>query len=127
MSGREDGNPFEEAPVIFQYTRAQTLEDGVLVDLTEWARELGFRYPVACTSAVWNGWIVPRDDLQALGQSERGRGHDVLWMLWNAIRRGGSGDRVLFDVIFLKSSRRHVTVKLKAERGGTFLIVFGPR
>jgi hypothetical protein len=28
-------NPFEAAPVIFSYTRAQAIEDGVLVDRTE--------------------------------------------------------------------------------------------
>lgn len=31
-------NPFDETPVIFSYTRAEALEDGVLVDLTVWAK-----------------------------------------------------------------------------------------
>ncbi len=45
-------SPFADAPVIFSYTRAQAIEDGVLVDLTAWAKETGFRIPVACTSSV---------------------------------------------------------------------------
>jgi len=107
--------PSDEGPnVIFSYTRAQAIEDGVLVDLTKWARELGFRYPVTCTAGVWNGHIVPAEALRSMGQSERGRGHDVLWMLLNAIRQGGGGDCVFFDVIFLQPPERHVTVKLKA-------------
>ena len=42
-------NPFEDAPVIYSYTRKQAIEDGVLVDLTEWSKETGFTIPVACT------------------------------------------------------------------------------
>lgn len=43
--------------VVFRYTRARALEDGVLLDVSEWAspREMmgGFTIPVAFTSAVW--------------------------------------------------------------------------
>ena len=45
MSETELKNPFENTPVIFQYSRAQAIEDGVLIDLTEWAKELGFKVP----------------------------------------------------------------------------------
>ena len=110
-------NPFDNAPIIFSYTRAQALEDGVLIDMTDWAREIGFTVPVACTAAVWNGYVVPPDGTRELGQSERGRAHDVLWMLWNAIRRSEGGDQLTFDVIFLQSNRRHKTVTFKAVCG----------
>ena len=46
----QSDQPF--GPVIFSYTRAQAIEDGVLVDLSAWAREEGFRYPLAVTSTV---------------------------------------------------------------------------
>lgn len=49
-----DDNLSENAPVICRYTRTQAIEDGVLVDLTEWAAETGFRIPVACTATVWH-------------------------------------------------------------------------
>ena len=39
----------EDAPVIFSYTRAQVIDNDVLVDLTERAKETGFRIPVART------------------------------------------------------------------------------
>ena len=109
----ENNNPFHDAPVIYRYTRAQALEDGVLVDLTEWAKESGFTIPVACTAAVWHQYITPPEDTKELGQSERGRGHDVLWMLYLAIRRSRGGDRVLFEVIFLNARKQHETVQLK--------------
>ena len=117
MSGYEHGGPFEDAPVIFSYSRAQAIDDGVLIDLSEWAAELGFRCPVACTAAVWHGHVVPPDELRELGQSERGRGHDLLWMLWNTIRRRPHGERVEFQTIFLQRPRRHVTVTFKAVCG----------
>ncbi len=112
-------NPFEDVPVIYSYTRAQAIEDGVLVDLTEWAKETGFRIPVACTAAVWNGCIVPPPGTKELGQSERGRAHDVLWLLYLAIRRsrGERQEQLLFQVVFLQAPNKHEEVTLKAVCG----------
>ena len=111
----EDRNPFEGVPVIFAYTRKQAIEDGVLIDISEWAQETGFVIPVACTHAVWHGYIVPPPGTKELGQSERGRGHDVLWMLFLAIRsHKSSQEQLLFEVIFLQAPDRQQTVQLKA-------------
>lgn len=46
------GNPFEGAPIIFAYTRAMAIADGVLVELKQ-AQWLGFRLQVVCTERVW--------------------------------------------------------------------------
>jgi fermentation-respiration switch protein FrsA (DUF1100 family) len=111
-------NPFEDAPIIYRYTREQALEDGVLVDLTSWASETGFRVPVACTHGVWADHIVPPAGTLELGQSERGRAHDVLWMLYLAIKRSPPGQTELrFEVIFLNKQLNHETVTLKAVCG----------
>ena len=109
-------DPFEDMPVIYSYTRAQAIEDGVLVDLTEWARETGFRIPVACTSAVWHGHIVPPAGTRKLGQSERGRAHDLLWLLFVAIKakKGTAQDQIRYRVLFLQALGRHEEVTLKA-------------
>lgn len=48
----DNSNPFENAPVIFAYTRAQALADGVLVELKQ-APRYGFRIPLVCTERVW--------------------------------------------------------------------------
>ena len=115
----KERNPFEDAPVIFSYTRAQAIEDGVLLDLTAWAMETGFKIPVACTSAVWHGYIVPPEGTKELGQSERGRAHDLLWMLFCAIRgsKGTKRESMPFTVVFLQAPRRHEEVTLKAHCG----------
>ena len=39
--------------VIYAYTRAEAIADGVLIDVTETAKEVGFRLPVALTAAAW--------------------------------------------------------------------------
>ena len=107
----------DQDPVIYRYTRHQALEDGVLVDLTEWAKEVGFTVPVACTRSVWDGWIVPPESTRALGQSERGRGHDVVWMLRVAIRHAAHHDQLQYQVLFLDARQQHQTVTLKAMCG----------
>jgi hypothetical protein len=108
----------DEMPVIYRYTRQQAIEDGVLVDLTEWAKETGFTVPVACTAAVWHDYITPPVGTKELGQSERGRGHDVLWMLYWAIKTTGqSRDQLTYEVIFLQAPSRRETVTLKSMCG----------
>ncbi len=75
--------------VIHAYTREQAIEDGVLVDVTEWASAEkgfhgGFTCPVVVTSALWNAIeMIPKS---ATGASVRGRAHDVLWMASLAVR-----------------------------------------
>lgn len=69
-----------ELEVVFAYTRAQALEDGVLIDVSERAKEAGFRYPMAVTRAVWHKCVEPppNDPTQDLV----GR----LWDLLNVVR-----------------------------------------
>ena len=108
-------NPFEGAPIIYSYSRKQAIEDGVLVDLTEWAKETGFGIPVACPASVWNQYVEPPESSRAAGQSERGRAHDLLWMLHLAIKKQpGAADLLMFEVIFVNAAGKQETVKLKA-------------
>lgn len=110
-----DQNPFDDAPIIYRYTREQAIDDGVLVDLTRWASETGFRIPVACTQTVWSDYIEPPEGTLEVGQSQRGRAHDVLWMLYVAVKRSPAGESELrYEVIFLNKKLEHETVTLKA-------------
>lgn len=45
--------------LIHSYSRKQAIEDGILINVTETAREAGFRYPVAVTRAVWDEILTP--------------------------------------------------------------------
>jgi hypothetical protein len=80
-------NPFGE--VIYTYSRAQAIADGVLIDVSETAQELGFRYPVALTQAVWEDCVAwtKQDSERKTYQDQSGRLWDVLWMAACAIRK----------------------------------------
>ncbi|OGV70912.1 MAG: hypothetical protein A2283_22070 [Lentisphaerae bacterium RIFOXYA12_FULL_48_11] len=69
------------------YTRAQAIEDGVLVDVSETASEAGFKWPVAVTRAVYDRYVEVPEELE--GQQDiQGRGWDLVYMLWVNIRNG---------------------------------------
>ena len=43
---------FEEADLIFSYSRADAIRDGVLIDVSSRAKTLGYRIPVALTAGL---------------------------------------------------------------------------
>lgn len=93
---------------IYTYTRAQAIEDGILVDVSELAREAGFRLPVAMTRTVWEDcWT----DNQGVQQDPIGRQYDVLWMASLAARRG-QGRRVTFQVYRVPNDGRSKRAKV---------------
>ena len=67
--------------VISTYTRAQAIEDGVLIDAGAMAGEAGFKWPVALTSAAWADCVAwtEEDSRQQVYQDESGRWWDVLY------------------------------------------------
>jgi len=69
---------FENAEVISVYTRAQAVDDGMLHDVSELAKEAGFKFPVAITERLA---LTLEPSSEAAGQDFTGRLWDVLWML----------------------------------------------
>ena len=93
------GNLFGD--LIYSYTRAQAIEDGVLIDATEMAKQAGFQWPVALTAAVWADCVVwsDADNERQAYQDQSGRLWDVLFMACYAIRTAKNGDQQLpFDL-----------------------------
>jgi hypothetical protein len=87
--------------VISTYTRAQAIEDGVLIDPGPMAKEAGFKWPVALTVNAWADCVVWNDDdsEQQVHQDQSGRLWDVLYMASHAIRTSkDSGDRLMFQL-----------------------------
>lgn len=87
---------------IHVYTRAEALADGVLLDVTETAREAGFQLPVAMTTGVWSEAVAWSDDpllLTPVGQNEKGRLWDVLMQACIAARRARNESVLSFDVL----------------------------
>jgi hypothetical protein len=97
---------WDDAEVISVYSRAQAIEDGVLVDLSEHSatKEAGIRFPVAVTRELF-GILEPSPELEADGQSLQGRLWDLLNMF--KIRHAGRhpsehADEVWFTVLFIR-------------------------
>lgn len=108
--------------VISQYTREQALEDGVLVDLRqndldEVVAEAGIKFPVACTAEVFAECVDLTPAAERAGNNIEGRLWDVVWMLRNAIQRGGQGDTIMFQLMAVRSRVRPTRTTLKAVCG----------
>ncbi|MFH1033615.1 MAG: DUF6573 family protein [Pseudomonadota bacterium] len=104
-------------PVISSYSRAQAIEDGVLVDVSKMAKEAGFIFNVAVTRAVWDGYITPDERSRPLGQSEDGRLWDTLWMLRMAIKRLQAQGQLYYRLYYIQKARQKRLVTLKAHCG----------
>ena len=95
---------FDDLDLIYHYSRAQALEDGVLVDETAAAKEAGFLLPLALTQAL-HLYLTPSPHGEAHGQSYAGRLWDVLWMASFALRvhpKRKELNRLPFKVLFLR-------------------------
>lgn len=93
---------FYGAPVSV-YTRSQAIDDGYLIDLSETARGLGFKVPVAITSDAFVRCVhLEKEEAQALGVSECQRVTRLLRVLLFKIRNtmNGSEDRCTFELAF---------------------------
>ena len=99
--------------VIYTYTRKQAVEDGVLVDVSATAREVGINFPVAITSTVWDMYIVPSEKLEGCGQSISGRLWDLLWMFRLKAMRSNKS-LLYFSCLFLDVNEKLDEVKFKA-------------
>ncbi len=108
---------FEGFELIYSYSRRQALEDGVLLDISQEAKESGFKVPVAVSDNLYHQYIKPPEGLEGEGQSLRGRLHDVLHMLRGAIASNKNEPMLFFEVLFLMHHGHHEKVKLFAEIG----------
>lgn len=101
---------FKDADVIHVYTRREAVADGVLVDVTQLARQAGFCVPVAVTAAVYEGVVkVPPG---ADYTDETGR----LWDVLNCCRVAALGSRsssseLAFEVLVQYERQRKVSLK----------------
>jgi hypothetical protein len=110
----QSGSDF--GPVIYSYTRAQAVADGVQVEVTKTAQEAGIKFPMFLTRAVFDKYVaVPPG---ATGQDEAGRLWDVVWMARFAILRARPGvDRIPVALYVRNDNRAARLVKLIATCG----------
>lgn len=82
-----DADPTSE--LLHSYSRAQAIDDGVLIEVSDTARQAGFVVPVALTTAAWADCVAwsDADSCRQTRQDESARLWDVLWMAYLATRR----------------------------------------
>ena len=92
---------FSNDEIIFAYTRADAISDGVLVELSDqMVSEAGIKVKVAVTRAVWDDYLSPSYLDELPGQSVEGRIWDLLWMFGCAARRSRHASTIQFRVLF---------------------------
>lgn len=105
---------FDGAEVISSYSRAQAIDDGTLVDVSEMARQAGFRFPVAVTRAVHEAYVKLTPAAKRACNDERGRLWDILWMARCAIKTAPNGtDTVVYALHVVTEQVRPSLVHLK--------------
>lgn len=97
-------------------SREQALRDGTLLDVTQAAREVGIKYPVALTRAAWAACINLPAGLFRVEEALRLQ--EVIWM-YRAAAASASGRLANFRVLVRQNSseRTKARVLLTALRG----------
>jgi len=100
--------------VIYSYSRADAINDGVLVDLSAICPEECrlYRYPVACTAAVWS-LVEQATTNRKYYNSIAGVVGDILYMSQRGIVARPDEQTAIFRVIITGTGRRS-THTLKA-------------
>ena len=103
-------------PVVYAYTRAQAVADGVQVEVTKTAQEAGIKFPLFLTRAVYDAYVTVPEGVTA--QDEAGRLWDIVWMTRFGILRARPGvDRIPVALYVRNDNHRAKLVKLIAQCG----------
>ena len=100
---------------IHTYSRANAIADGYLVDVSETARETGFRFSIALSRAAWDDCVAWDDDdtrRKHWPQDQAGRLWDVLYMAHFACRRDAGASRIAFGVLRVPREGRGTKARL---------------
>lgn len=87
------------SPVIHSCTCAQALANGILIDVTETGKEVGFKLPVAITEVLQNRLTTTKAEA-SIGQDYDSRLWDVLWVAAFTVQLADPGtNTVTFTVV----------------------------
>lgn len=104
--------------LIYSYTREQAIADGVLVDVTEAAKSVGFKVHTAVSATLYHGYVEPPAGVTGEGQSTLGRLHDLLFLVLCSAKKSPPGaDRATVRIAFLMEPGRIETVDVIAHIG----------
>lgn len=95
--------------IVHSYTRADAIADGVLVDLTASYPEESrlYRYPVACTAAVWS-LVVQAVTNRRHNNDRAGVVWDILYMSQRGVIAKPDAQTVLFQVVITGTGKKKI-------------------
>jgi hypothetical protein len=110
--------PFNNAEIIYQYTRAQAIEDGVLVDLNalfpDEVRDAGILFPIVITDTAFAKYIDLTPAAVKMCNDLKGRAWDVLWMFANGARQNRNGSAFIYKFYCVVDKPKAQLCQLKA-------------
>lgn len=118
---------FGPTELISVYSRAQAIEDGVLVDCTddpfdELNRNAGLIFDVALTQAVFDRYVKVPERFRET-QDLKGRYWDIIWMFrYTASRQKLDGNELLFEFLCLPNGPGDIDNERQA-KGRAFRLV----
>jgi len=120
MNTNNNESPFGE--IVYAYTRAQAVADGVQVEVTKVAAEAGIRFPMFLTRAVYDSFVTVPESVTGgkcgSHQDEAGRLWDIVWMTRFGIIRAKPGvDRIPVALYVRNENHRAKLIKLIATCG----------
>ncbi len=101
-------------PVIFEYSRAQAITDGVLVDITSDETRRLFKWPIAVTRTVFEQYLNPSERCAARYGDTATLVWDMLYPLAMRVKAGVGGEQIVYRV---KIGRRVAVLKSVAGPG----------
>ena len=108
-----------ESNYVYVYTRQQAIEDGIFVDVTERAKGIGFRIPVAITTNLFSTYLKSYDeDKQKAEQETRKAVDNFLLKVRNliSIHKGKDSSTLLELVVpFHNGEQVDVWVAIEAQ------------
>lgn len=90
------GSPPPGFEIISRYTRKEAIEDGVLYDITELAKEAGHRFPVAISTGVH---VLATEAQEKGGRDYKGVIWDIISVLTFAIKASKKGGNVIYFTV----------------------------
>jgi hypothetical protein len=102
--------------LVYPYTQAQAVADGLQVEVSNVAAEAGIRFPVFLTRTVFDAFVTVPEGVT--GQDEARRLWDIVWMLRFAIRKSQHRQNHLPFAFYVRNdNRKPRLVKLIATCG----------
>lgn len=110
------------AEIISTYSRAQAIDDGVLVDCNqapfdELNRNAGLKLPVAMTATAFNQFVALTPKAKEVGNDIKGRYWDVVFMFRLAARQNPNVGELQFKFYCVTERRNPTLCTLKCVIG----------